>query len=206
MTRNLAVLLCAVLLSYVAMTRLRANGNSLQEYIQQLPVSVGDNHTTRMQPGETWVELGIREHVGYEQLRRANPEGMRPGRAIVIAGRHIASGLVADGLVLNEPELMVYRWEKGKVAAWYPVSVGMVAPRWHTPVGVWHVEVRIIDPIWRRPAWVGEGTVPPGPDNPLGDRWIGLSVPEVGFHGTTSPTGASACFRRISTRCSSTPG
>jgi len=26
-----------------------------------------------------------------------------------------------------------------------------------------------------------------GPDNPLGDRWFGLSLPGVGIHGTNSP-------------------
>jgi len=26
--------------------------------------------------------------------------------------------------------------------------------------------------------------VPPGPGNPLGTRWMGLSVPGVGIHGT----------------------
>ncbi len=30
--------------------------------------------------------------------------------------------------------------------------------------------------------------VPPGPDNPLGTRWMGLSAPGVGIHGTDEPT------------------
>jgi len=29
--------------------------------------------------------------------------------------------------------------------------------------------------------------VAPGPDNPLGDRWFGLSLPGVGMHGTNAP-------------------
>src|SRR3569833_912849 len=29
--------------------------------------------------------------------------------------------------------------------------------------------------------------VPPGPDNPLGEYWIGLSAPGYGLHGTISP-------------------
>ncbi len=37
---------------------------------------------------------------------------------------------------------------------------------------------------------LGEGLkpVPPGPDNPLGTRWMGLSVPGVGIHGTDAPS------------------
>jgi len=29
--------------------------------------------------------------------------------------------------------------------------------------------------------------VPPGPDNPLGRHWIGLSLPAIGIHGTNAP-------------------
>ena len=30
----------------------------------------------------------------------------------------------------------------------------------------------------------GPGPIPPGPGNPLGTRWMGLSAPYVGIHGT----------------------
>jgi len=29
--------------------------------------------------------------------------------------------------------------------------------------------------------------VKPGPENPLGNKWIGLSIPAVGIHGTNQP-------------------
>lgn len=29
--------------------------------------------------------------------------------------------------------------------------------------------------------------VAPGPDNPLGDTWFGLSLPGIGIHGTNAP-------------------
>ena len=31
-------------------------------------------------------------------------------------------------------------------------------------------------------------SVPPGPDNPLGRHWIGLSLAGIGIHGTNAPT------------------
>jgi lipoprotein-anchoring transpeptidase ErfK/SrfK len=44
------------------------------------------------------------------------------------------------------------------------------------------------DPWWIPPpnsAWAaGEKPIPPGPGNPLGTRWMGLSAPAVGIHGT----------------------
>ena len=30
--------------------------------------------------------------------------------------------------------------------------------------------------------------VPPGPDNPLGRHWIGLSIGGIGIHGTIAPS------------------
>ena len=52
----------------------------------------------------------------------------------------------------------------------YPVAVGM--PGWETPVGRFSVIEMTADPIWEHPA-TGQ-RFPPGPDNPLGSRWIGF--------------------------------
>jgi L,D-transpeptidase ErfK/SrfK len=44
-----------------------------------------------------------------------------------------------------------------------------------------------MNPWWRPPdsAWArGLKPIPPGPGNPLGTRWMGLSAPGVGIHGT----------------------
>jgi len=60
-----------------------------------------------------------------------------------------------------------------------------------TPKGVFHIVVKWVNPWWYPPtqdAWArGLQPVPPGPNNPLGTRWMGLSVPGVGIHGTDEP-------------------
>jgi lipoprotein-anchoring transpeptidase ErfK/SrfK len=56
-----------------------------------------------------------------------------------------------------------------------------------TPLGKFEVVVKWKNPWWYPPAspWAkGEKPVPPGPGNPLGTRWMGLSAPGVGIHGT----------------------
>jgi lipoprotein-anchoring transpeptidase ErfK/SrfK len=58
-----------------------------------------------------------------------------------------------------------------------------------TPVGRFHVIVKWKNPWWYPPAapWAaGEKPVPPGPGNPLGTRWMGISAPGVGIHGTNN--------------------
>jgi len=56
-----------------------------------------------------------------------------------------------------------------------------------TPTGLWRIVVMQRNPWWRPPDsdWAkGLKPIPPGPGNPLGTRWMGLSAPLVGIHGT----------------------
>ena len=60
-----------------------------------------------------------------------------------------------------------------------------------TPLGRFQIIVKWKNPTWYPPtqdAWAkGLKPVPPGPDNPLGTRWMGISSPGVGIHGTDEP-------------------
>ena len=67
------------------------------------------------------------------------------------------------------------------------------ASSYPTPLGRFEIVNKQRNPWWYPPqgsAWAkGEEPVPPGPGNPLGTRWMGLSAPLVGIHGT--PNAAS---------------
>jgi lipoprotein-anchoring transpeptidase ErfK/SrfK len=71
----------------------------------------------------------------------------------------------------------------------FPVATGQ--PIYPTPLGRFEIVVKELNPWWYPPtqdAWAaGLKPVPPGPGNPLGTRWMGLSVPGVGIHGTDEP-------------------
>jgi lipoprotein-anchoring transpeptidase ErfK/SrfK len=59
-----------------------------------------------------------------------------------------------------------------------------------TPLGKFDIVVKWKDPWWYPPdsPWAkGAKPIPPGPGNPLGTRWMGLSSPGVGIHGTPDP-------------------
>jgi lipoprotein-anchoring transpeptidase ErfK/SrfK len=63
-------------------------------------------------------------------------------------------------------------------------------PAYPTPNGRFTIAVMWKNPWWYPPAspWaVGEQPVPPGPGNPLGTRWMGITSPGVGIHGTPQP-------------------
>jgi lipoprotein-anchoring transpeptidase ErfK/SrfK len=57
-----------------------------------------------------------------------------------------------------------------------------------TPLGSYSIATKQMNPWWIPPPdseWArGKKPVPPGPGNPLGTRWMGLTAPLVGIHGT----------------------
>ncbi|HSD81239.1 MAG TPA: L,D-transpeptidase family protein [Solirubrobacteraceae bacterium] len=73
------------------------------------------------------------------------------------------------------------------VRPWRAFGVATGQSRYPTPLGRWHVVVKWRNPWWYPPNsdWAkGEKPIPPGPGNPLGTRWMGLSASGVGIHGT----------------------
>lgn len=86
-------------------------------------------------------------------------------------------------LVLRLGERRVYLYDGDTVEATYPVAIGK--PGWETPTGSYEVLYMLDQPGWTNP-FTGD-VVPPGPDNPLGERWIAFWTDGqnyIGFHGT----------------------
>ena len=72
--------------------------------------------------------------------------------------------------------------EDGKVRKIYTVAVGK--PSTPSPVGSFTIERRIANPTYSHDGRI----VPPGPQNPVGSRWMGLSIRGYGIHGTNVPS------------------
>jgi L,D-transpeptidase ErfK/SrfK len=133
---------------------------------------------------------------------------LEPGRELVIDNRHIAPGEIAVGeIVVNVPQRMLFYREGTRVLA-YPIAVGRTT--WRTPQGPFAVVRKEQDPTWHVPASIRAESarkgqvlplaVPPGPKNPLGRFWIGLSLDGIGIHGTPFPssiyqTATHGCIR-----------
>ena len=84
-------------------------------------------------------------------------------------------------LDLSDRRVYVQRGETVETS--YPVAVGRSG--WETPTGDFEVSSQLSEPGWTNP-FTNE-IMPPGPDNPLGDRWIGFwtdGTNVIGFHGT----------------------
>lgn len=71
--------------------------------------------------------------------------------------------------------------ENGEVKKVYTVAVGK--PTTPSPVGSFTIEHRVMNPTYSH----NGKTVAPGPGNPVGTRWMGLSKAGYGIHGTNEP-------------------
>jgi lipoprotein-anchoring transpeptidase ErfK/SrfK len=71
--------------------------------------------------------------------------------------------------------------EGGQVKKVYTVAVGK--PTTPSPTGTFTIARRIKNPTYSH----NGKTVLPGPGNPVGTRWMGLSVKGYGIHGTNEP-------------------
>jgi lipoprotein-anchoring transpeptidase ErfK/SrfK len=75
---------------------------------------------------------------------------------------------------------------------WREFAVATGQSIYPTPAGRFDIVVKQENPWWYPPtqdSWAaGLSPVPPGPNNPLGTRWMGLSAPGIGIHGTDEPS------------------
>jgi len=97
-------------------------------------------------------------------------------------------GAMTTRIVIDQSSHTLTLYRAGQKPVSFGVAVGQSA--YPTPIGTGSVIVKVVDPTWVPPDsdWAkGALPIPPGPDNPLGTRWIGLSWPSVGIHGTNDP-------------------
>ncbi len=150
-------------------------------------------------PGQTIQSISAR--YGVEPRVLASENGLssdvrvKPGRVLHIDNRHLVPADINDGILINVPQKMLFFFCSGALKAAYPVALGR--PTWPTPRGGFQVLELREHPVWRVPVSIQhemamqgkvvKTVVPPGPDNPLGDYWIGLSIPAIGIHSTSAP-------------------
>jgi lipoprotein-anchoring transpeptidase ErfK/SrfK len=115
-----------------------------------------------MATAEAWAQ----ERTNQE---RTNQERTNQGRT----GRRIVVSIADRKLAVIEGEQVIRIFE---------IAVG--APASPSPTGVFKVANSIADPTW-----YGKGkVVGPGKNNPIGTRWLGLSLKDFGIHGTNAPS------------------
>lgn len=160
---------------------------------------VGNESTYTVKAGDTLVSIGARKGIESATLAAMNglkpKTALKPGQVLNIDNRHIVPADLDDGILINIPQRKVFLLADGRVEGNYPIGPGKAV--FATPVGSFSVIQMRENPTWYVPKSIQEEraragkvvkkTVPPGPDNPLGGYWIGLSFPSYGIHGTNAP-------------------
>jgi lipoprotein-anchoring transpeptidase ErfK/SrfK len=100
----------------------------------------------------------------------------------------VTRATIGDVIVIRRGQNRLYLYDGMRLARSFGVATGQ--SRYPTPLGKWEIVVKWRNPWWYPPAsdWAKDAEpIPPGPGNPLGTRWMGLSAPAVGIHGTPDP-------------------
>jgi len=95
-----------------------------------------------------------------------------------------SADLGATVVILRDSKRLVY-FVNGDFVRWFGVATGQSS--YPTPLGSYEIVKLERNPWWYPPPskWAADSNpVPPGPGNPLGTRWMGISAPYVGIHGT----------------------
>ncbi len=154
---------------------------------------------------ETLLDIARDYGLGFNEIELLYPD-MDPwlppeGETIEIPMMWALPPTRHEAVVINIPEMRLYRFfPEHNLVKTYPIGIGRQGM--DTPITDTKVATRIKDPDWTVPAESRENTelavVPPGPANPLGNRWIGLAVDQLGIHGTNFAWGIG---RRVSQGC-----
>jgi L,D-transpeptidase ErfK/SrfK len=149
--------------------------------------------------GDSLSSVGAR--FGVEVAALASANGLTSGSRLVVGqglrvdARHLVPDLPEWGIVVNVPQRFLFYAEEGKPVLAFPVAVGRAS--WRTPTGRLQIATRERHPVWDVPVSIQAEMrrlrhpvltkVPPGPENPLGDYWMGLFGSGCGIHATNFP-------------------
>lgn len=156
-----------------------------------LPRPMGKNVIHKVESQETLYTIARKYGLAPDHLMWANgvshKNPPRVGDELLIPLRRIppAARDAATSIVLNLPERILYLYKGGAVVKFWGVAIGEdLSP---TPTGTFSIIAKEVNPTWEPPLWMKKKPVPPGPDNPLGDRWLQITKDMVGIHGTNDP-------------------
>jgi L,D-transpeptidase ErfK/SrfK len=167
--------------------------------------AVGRQVQIETRHGEVFPDIARRYDLGYTELVTANP-GVNPwvlrdGAAVTLPTRFVLPAAPHRGIVINIAQWRLYYFPPGGGVETHPIGLGIVGRT--TPLGATKIVRKDPHPTWHPPAEIRAeeklpASIPPGPDNPLGDYALHLGWANYLLHGTNKPDGVG---RNVSHGC-----
>ncbi len=133
--------------------------------------------------------VAVRREAMAHLLRRALQVGVRSPLPLLLrpASARVTTATFGPVVVIDRARNTLRLFDSTRLVRSFDVATGQA--RYPTPAGTFRIVRKQRDPWWYPPDsdWArGLSPTPPGPENPLGTRWMGLSARSVGIHGTPS--------------------
>ena len=167
---------------------------------------LGEVEVYNAQADDTLVDLARDRGLGYVELVAANPRidpWLPPEDGeIVLPHGHILPSAPRTGIVINLADQRLYYFPADGRPQSFAIGIGR--QNFVTPLGETKVVGKRRNPTWTPPPSARAedpslpSIVPPGPENPLGNRALYLGWPGYLIHGTNKPYGVG---RRVSLGC-----
>ncbi|MCM8760622.1 MAG: L,D-transpeptidase family protein [Candidatus Omnitrophica bacterium] len=171
-----------------AMEKFPASANipKIQQAIENLnvkilfsPTMTDDSFLYQVKKGDNLVKIANKFGTTVELIKKSN--GLK-GSDIRI-GQKLKLTKLKFSIVIDRSQNILTLKADGNAFKTYRVATGKEGSP--TPVGTFKITNKIMNPPWYK---LNGKMIPAGdPKNELGSRWLGLSKPSYGIHGTIDP-------------------
>lgn len=144
---------------------------------------------------DTLLDVARDHDLGYVEVRAATA-GIDPwlpgaGKRLVLPTQHLLPAAPRHGIVINLAELRLYYFPAKGGPITFPIGIGRFGQE--TPLGRTRIVSKRVHPVWTPTRSEREEnpdlprSIPPGPDNPMGDYALYLGWRGYAIHGTNRP-------------------
>ncbi len=141
------------------------------------PIETPNSIIYEVKAGDTLAKIAKKFNTTIDLIRLSNnleSDIIHPGQRLKVSN-------VDFTIIVDISQNILTLVQADEVIKVYPVSTGVDGS---TPIGTFEITNKLIEPVWHRPGAI----VPSGsPENILGSRWMGISKPGYGIHGTIEP-------------------
>lgn len=145
------------------------------------------HHPKGMQYKSVREAVAEKFHMSQTLLKTLNPNTpLKAGNTITVYNPGQPNMTAVAKVIADKRKNILYAYDANdKMIASYPTTVG--GGRTPSPKGTHKVANRVLKPTYNKDFKNPRSVLPPGPNNPVGLVWMGLSKPGYGIHGSPQP-------------------